>query len=77
MRSAVAAFMRAGKNVALEHEQNLTRSFIDDPVATLAWTPARAGVFNIGVCYDPNGKFVSSLNIQEGRSTLYLFSRTL
>ena len=61
--------MRVGKNVALEHERDAARSFIDDPIATLAWTPARAGVFNIGVCYDPTGKFISSLNVQEGRST--------
>jgi hypothetical protein len=67
VRSAVTSFHNEGRNRPTESFADPAINFAKRPFSVLDFTPAREGVFNIAVCNDPNGQFISSVNTQSGR----------
>jgi hypothetical protein len=69
VRSAVTAFHGEGRNKPLEAFSKADQSinFAKRPSGILDLTPAREGVFNLAVCDDPAGHYISSVNTREGR----------
>lgn len=68
VRSSVAAFLQNnGTNIPVEKDAMAALDLMNDPQTITHWSPERPGTFNLAVCYDPTGKFVSSLDDPKGR----------
>lgn len=54
------------RNVPKEANQLATLDFLHSGASLHDWTPSQAGVFNLGVIYDPEGELVSSIDSASG-----------
>jgi len=66
VRSAVGGYKQVGNKI-LSTNIFADPDIMTDPWSIFNWTPSRPGIFNIAVFWDPDNKFVSSINSKKGR----------